>query len=136
MKTPTGRLRTAMDPAKAFRHYDELRRTMRLKRALIIAETTDGHYQVLAQMTDAPGAAGLCMVAAEALAQIPEGQRGGEAPRPPPASPPPPMTAALAPPIHSIAAAWPISSNRSCPTVPDQYSAGRCVALSTPGPTR
>jgi hypothetical protein len=105
---PTGRLRTAMDPGKAFRQYDELRRSGRLKEALIVAETKDGHFQVLAQMTDPAGAARLCMIAAEALAQVPENLRRGGEPPPKPTPPPKPVatTAAKAPAVHTIAAGW------------------------------
>lgn len=71
-----GRVQTASDPAKAFRQYDELRRTKRLKRALIVAELEGGNFRVLGQMANPAEMARLCMVAAEALAQVPEAQRG------------------------------------------------------------
>jgi hypothetical protein len=106
MTDKVGRLRTAMDPRKAFRQYDELRRTGKLKRALIIAETADGNYTVLAQMTDPVGAAGLCMVAAEALAQVPEDKRGvapGESTPPPPVRP---AVRAGGKPVYTLAAGW------------------------------
>jgi hypothetical protein len=109
MAQPTGRLRTAMDPRKAFRQYDELRRTGKLKRALIIAETVDGNYAVLAQMTDPAGAAGLCMVAAEALAQVPEDKRGPAPEESTPPPPPPPVRPAVragGKPVYTLAAGW------------------------------
>jgi hypothetical protein len=107
-KPPTGRLRTAMDPRKAFRQYDELRRTARLKEALIIAETKDGHFHVLAQMTDPAGAARLCMVAAEALAQVPEDKRGPAPVESTPPPPPPvrPAVRAGGKPVYTLAAGW------------------------------
>jgi hypothetical protein len=107
-KPLTGRLRTATDPRKAFRQYDELRRTGRLKEALIVAETKDGHFHVLAQMTNPAGAARLCMVAAEALAQVPEDKRGPAPVESTPPPPPPvrPAVKAGGKPVHSIAAGW------------------------------
>lgn len=108
-KQPQGRLRTAMDPRKAFRQYDEMRRTGKLERALIIAETADGHFHLLGQMTDPAGCARLCMVAAEALAQVPEDQRG---PAPVESNPPPPPPPPVQPvrvgrqPVFTLAAGW------------------------------
>ena len=105
-----GRLRTAMDVRKAFRQYDEMRRTGNLERALIITETSDGHFHVLGQMTDPAGCARLCLVAADALAQVPEDQRG-PAPvesKPPPPPPPPvrPTVRVERPRVFTLAAAW------------------------------
>lgn len=104
-----GRLRTAMDPRKAFRQYDEMRRTGKLERALIIAETADGHFHILGQMTDPAGCARLCMVAAEALAQVPEDQRGPAPVDSTPPPPPPPVQPAVPvgrKPVFTLAAAW------------------------------
>jgi hypothetical protein len=108
-RQPAGRLRTAMDPHKAFQQYDELKRSGRLKRALIIAEKHDGSFSIYGQMTDPAGCAQLCMVAADALAQVPEEQRGVLPGLPRPASPPPPVTPAApkaGKPVLSIASAW------------------------------
>ena len=104
-----GRLRTAVDVRKAFRQYDEMRRTGNLERALIITETSDGHFHILGQMTDPAGCARLCMVAAEALAQVPEDQIGPapveSKPQPPPAAPVRPVRIER-PRVFTLAAAW------------------------------
>lgn len=119
MTVKPGRLRTAIDPAKAFRQYDELRRGKRLKTALIIAETTDGQFQLLGQMTDAVGCARLLVVAADALSQVPPEQRG-DPPPPRPAPRPIRTTSAEAPRLHTIAAAW---SSFEQSVLPDTASA-------------
>ena len=61
------RLRTATAKAKALAQYEELRRSGRVKSAVIIAELTDGSWQILGQRMT-PGDMTLALVlAADAL---------------------------------------------------------------------
>lgn len=112
-KRPEARLQTAAEPAKAFRLYDELRRSKSVKRALIVAELNGLRYRVIGQMADPKSMAQLCWIAAQALGQIPEDQRNAangdavltdDTPLPE-AEPEPPEFRATTP-IHSVAAAW------------------------------
>jgi len=62
------RLRTAAnDKRKALEHYQELRRSGKSKRAVVISEAEDGDVTVLGQMLKPDEIAGLLMVAAQAL---------------------------------------------------------------------
>lgn len=75
------RFRTASDKKKALAQYDELRRSGRVARAVVIAELKDEGYQVLGQGMDPDQIAQSLMVAAEALAQV---DKARQAPRPEP----------------------------------------------------
>lgn len=62
------RLRTAAnDKRKALEHYQDLRRSGKSKRAVVISEAEDGQITVLGQMLKAHEIGRLLLVAAEAL---------------------------------------------------------------------
>lgn len=75
------RFRTSSDRKKALAQYDELRRSGRVARAVVIAELKDESYQVLGQGMDPDQIAQSLMVAAEALAHV---DKARQAPRPEP----------------------------------------------------
>ena len=64
------RFRTASDKKKALAQYDELRRSGRVARAVVIAELHDESYQVLGQGMSPDQIAQCLVVAAEALAHV------------------------------------------------------------------
>jgi hypothetical protein len=116
-----GRLQSSSDPAKIWAQYDTLRRDRRVVRAVIVAERTDGGFSVLGNAANPTQMARLIMVAAEALAQVPEDQKGrieGEfetggdgplsppIPRTPPPAPPIAGTRTGGRPVFTLAASW------------------------------
>lgn len=70
------RLRTAAtDRRKALEHYQDLRRSGKSVRAVVISEDKDGAITVLGQMLKPEEIAGLLMIAADALAHVETEQR-------------------------------------------------------------
>jgi hypothetical protein len=68
------RMRTARDHKKAFVHYDELRRTGRVKCATIIAELHDGSFTVLGNQLTPDQMGRHLFIAAQGLEKV-EGRR-------------------------------------------------------------
>jgi len=70
------RVRTAAsDKRKALEHYQDLRRSGKSKRAVVISEAENGDVTVLGQMLKPEEIAGLLVVAADALAHVGNEQR-------------------------------------------------------------
>jgi hypothetical protein len=70
------RVRTAAsDRRKALDHYQELRRSGKSKRAVVISEAEDGEVTILGQMLKPDEIAGLLLIAADAIAHIGTEQR-------------------------------------------------------------
>jgi hypothetical protein len=70
------RLRSAAtDKRKALEHYQDLRRSGKSKRAVVISEAEDGAITILGQMLKPDEIAGLLLIAAETVAHIGTEQR-------------------------------------------------------------
>jgi hypothetical protein len=126
------RLQSSSNAAKTWAQYDALRRDGRVVRAVVVAERTDGGFSVLGNAANPTQMARLLVVAAEALAQVPEGQRGRidgefETPLADPAPPHPPRSTPPATPlvgdrtggkpVFSLAGSWASFETAALPVV-------------------
>jgi hypothetical protein len=74
-KRPVRLRSAATDKRKALEHYQDLRRSGKSKRAVVISEAEDGAITILGQMLKPSEIAGLLLIAAEAVAHIETEQR-------------------------------------------------------------